>query len=52
MFEVPDGAAGLPAAGVGAEAARVGATRSVMSYLIDGAKLDPKMRASMWHGRR
>jgi hypothetical protein len=41
-----------PAAGVGAEAARVGATRSVMSYLIDGAKLGPKMRASMWHGRR
>ena len=45
VFEVPDGAAGVPAAGVGA-------TRSVMSYLIDGAKLDPKMRASMWHGRR
>jgi hypothetical protein len=45
--EVPDGAAGVPAAGVGAEAARVGATRSVMSNRTDGAKLDPKMRASM-----
>jgi hypothetical protein len=38
VFEVPDGAAGVPAAGVGADAARVGATRSVMSYLIDGAR--------------
>ena len=39
VFEVPDGAAGVPA--------RVGATRPVMSYLINGAKLDPKMRASI-----
>ena len=46
VFQVPDGAAGVPAAGVGAEAARVGATRSVMSYIIDGAKLDPKMRVA------
>jgi hypothetical protein len=43
VFEVPDEAA---------EAARVGATRSVVSYLIDGAKLDPKFRILSLNRRR
>ena len=52
VFTVPDGGAGEAAAGLGADEARVGATRSVMSYLIAGAQLDPSLRGSMWRGRR
>jgi hypothetical protein len=39
VFTVPDGRAGEAAAGVSEEEARVGATRSVMDYLIEGARL-------------
>jgi hypothetical protein len=52
VFAVPDGRAGGAAAGVSEEEARVGATRSVMDYLIEGAlstaRLDPDMSGSMW----
>ena len=51
VFTVPDGRAGEAAAGVSEEEARVGATRSVMDYLIEGARLDPDMSGSMWGGR-
>jgi hypothetical protein len=52
---VPDGRAGEAeaeaAAGVSEEEARVGATRSVMDCLIEGARLDPDMSGSIWGGR-
>ena len=47
VFTVPDGRAGEAAAGVSEEQARVGATRSVMDYLIEGARLDPDMSGTM-----